>query len=258
MLVILSSAFIGRLPLRFTPILLASARTHPTYPFLTLLSVPSGEPLTSNSPSHANRSKVPVIGILGGIGSGKSSVVRHVDGLKLHIVDADKIGHKLLSDSEIQIRIRQAFGEQVFADPTTIDRSQLAARVFGESADRQAARSALNDIMHPAIRLQIHSEIDSVPMDVDAVILDAALLLEGGWEATCDWLIFVDTPKVIRLQRVQDNRGWSADELNRREASQISVEAKRQRADFEVDNSGSIENAAQQMKQTIESILPPR
>lgn len=253
-----SPASIGISPTCIAPIPLASARTNPQYLSVTLPLHSSGDHLTSNPPTNSNQSKVPVIGILGGIGSGKSSVVRHVDGLKLHIIDADKIGHELLLDSAIQNRIRQAFGEQVFQNPTTIDRSQLAAKVFGESDEHTAARSALNEIMHPAIRRQIHSEIDSVSMDVDAVILDAALLLEGGWDTTCTWLLFVNTPKEIRLQRVRDNRAWSADELDRREASQISVDLKRQRADFEIDNSGSIENAAQQMKRTIESILPQR
>ena len=253
-----SPASIGISPTCIAPIPLASARTNPTYLSFTPPLDSSGELLTSNPPTKSIQPKVPVIGILGGIGSGKSSVVRNVNGLKLHIIDADKIGHKLLSDFAIQDRIRRTFGEQVFENPTTIDRSQLAAKVFGESDEHTAARSALNEIMHPAIRRQIHSEIDSVSMDVDAVILDAALLLEGGWDTTCNWLIFVDTPKEIRLQRVRDNRGWSADELNRREASQLSVDSKRQRADFEIDNSGSIENAALQMKQTIESILPLR
>lgn len=91
--------------------------------------------------------------------------------------------------------------------------------------------------------------------DADAVILDAALLLEGGWDATCDWLIFIDTPQQLREQRVKDNRGWSAEELARREASQLSIDAKKDRADFVIDNSGSIDDAAAQMKQIFSSLI---
>ena len=197
----------------------------------------------------------PVIGILGGVGSGKSSVVRSVEGFRLHIVDADRIGHEVLTKPEIQSELRLAFGSQIFADTNTIERSQLAKLVFGESDESTANRTKLNEIVHPAIRKEILAQIDSASMDVDAVILDAALLLEGGWDASCNWLIFVDTPRELRQLRVRQNRAWAVDELNLREASQISVAVKKDRADFIVDNSGSIESAAQQMKHVFESIL---
>lgn len=196
-----------------------------------------------------------MIGILGGIGSGKSSVAHSVSEFNLHIIDADKIGHALLSDLDIQSQLRTQFGDEIFANPKTIDRSRLACRVFGDSREHRDSLKQLNEILHPAIRREIHSEIDSVSRDVDAVILDAALLLEGGWDATCDWLIFVDTPIELRQQRVQENRGWSDSELSKRESTQLSVNVKKDRADFVVDNSGAIAAAAAQMKQIFESLL---
>lgn len=197
------------------------------------------------------------MGILGGIGSGKSSVVRQVSDFRLHIIDADKIGHQLLSDTGIQQQLRAKFGDDIFSHDSTVNRSVLATRVFGDSQEHKSALLQLNEILHPAIRREIHSEIDSASRDVDAVILDAALLLEGGWDATCDWLIFVDTPKELRERRVSETRGWSAEELARREASQWSIEAKKNRADFVVDNSGSISQAAAQMQQILTSLLSP-
>lgn len=161
----------------------------------------------------------------------------------------------MLTRAEIQSALRAAFGSQIFADAITIERSQLAKLVFGESNESTTNRTKLNEIVHPAIRKEILSQINSASMDVDAVILDAALLLEGGWDASCNWLIFVDTPRELRQLRVRQNRAWTVDELDRREASQISVAVKKDRADFIVDNSGSIESAAQQMKHIFESIL---
>ncbi len=196
-----------------------------------------------------------MIGILGGVGSGKSSVVRSIADLNLFIIDADKIGHDQLAIPEIQSALRASFGDEVFTELGHVDRSKLAKRVFGESSEQSEARQTLNRIIHPAIRRVINSKIDSASTDVDAVILDAALLLEGGWDARCDWLIFVDTPLTIRQERVQEHRGWSAEELARREASQWSIDAKKERADFVVDNSGSIEHAAAQMKQVLTSLL---
>lgn len=211
--------------------------------------------LTSGSLSDTDFTRPPVVGILGGIGSGKSSVVRHLSGLNLFIIDADRIGHELLKDGRIQDQIRTHFGDAVFSDSSTVDRSQLARRVFGQTTEHESARQQLNSILHPAIRREIHSQIKSAPRDADALILDAALLLEGGWDATCDWLIFVDTPLEIRQQRVRENRNWSPEELARREATQWSIQRKKDRADFVVDNSGSIEQAAFEMKQALQSVL---
>ena len=215
----------------------------------------SGFALKDRFPNPTASRQTPVVGILGGVGSGKSSVIRQVTGIQFHIIDADRIGHELLDNPEIQTALRSRFGDDVFTHDGAVDRSQLAKRVFGDSPEHEESRLALNEIIHPAIRRNINTEIDSASRDVDAVILDAALLLEGGWDARCDWLIFVDTPLVIRQKRVRDNRGWSAEELAKREASQWSIEAKKERADFVVDNSGSIDHAAAQMKHVLSSLL---
>lgn len=198
---------------------------------------------------------MPVVGILGGIGSGKSSVVRQVCGFRLQIIDADGIGHERLQDPEIQAQIRTHFGNEAFAVDGTVNRSRLAQLVFGQEPQHETARKQLNSILHPAIRREIHLQIDAAFRDVEAVILDAALLLEGGWDATCDWLIYIDTPQRIREERVLQNRGWSAAELARREATQLSLEIKKNRAHFVVDNSGSLAQAAHQMQQVFHSIL---
>ena len=211
--------------------------------------------LSSGSSTFAVPARPPVFGILGGIGSGKSSVVRHVSGLNLLIIDADTIGHELLLNSEIQSQIRTSFGAAVFDQTGAIDRSRLADVVFGTSMQQQEALKRLEQILHPAIHGKIQSKIETASRDVDAVILDAALLLEAGWDAECDWLIFVDTAAEIREQRVIRNRGWSAEELARREATQWNVDAKRDQADFIVDNSGSMDDAAASMSQIFTSLL---
>jgi dephospho-CoA kinase len=171
------------------------------------------------------------------------------------MIDADSIGHERLRDPEIQAQIRTYFGDDVFAVDGTVDRSKLAKIVFGQEHHHETARKQLNSILHPTIRREIHSQIDAACRDVDAVILDAALLLEGGWDATCHWLIYIDTPQRIREERVLQNRGWSAAELARREATQLSLDIKKNRADFVVDNSGSLAQAAHQMQQVFHSIL---
>lgn len=207
---------------------------------------------------NTSTSTPPIVGIVGGIGSGKSSVVRHVDGWNLRIIDADRIGHDLLHDSNVIKELRTAFGSSIFedADSDQVSRSRLANVVFAEE-DSEALKT-LNAILHPVIRTEIHSQIRNAGTEVDAIILDAALLLEGGWAATCHWLIFIDTPYSVRCQRVLENRSWNQDELDRREARQLPVAEKRDRADFVVDNSGSIAAAAKQFGEVLTSILPKR
>ncbi len=198
---------------------------------------------------------VPIIGILGGIGSGKSSVVRQVTDFRLQIIDADRIGHDLLTDPDVLHQLTRSFPASIFDSDGQVIRSELARLVFGDSADQQSALHQLEQIIHPAIRREIKARIQSAESGTDAIILDAAILLETGWSDECSHLIFIDTPEHLRIERVRSNRNWTAEELQRREAAQLPLTEKKQRADFIVDNSGPVEDAAAQMTQILRNIL---
>lgn len=203
----------------------------------------------------ASEMTVPIVGILGGVGSGKSSVVRHVTEFRLQIIDADQIGHSLLDDSRIQEQLRTAFGPLIFDNEGAVDRSRLASRVFGTTDQHRTSLQQLNDILHPAIRREMEQQIRTVSVETDAVIIDAALLLEAGWADACDRLIFVDTPETLRIERVRTNRGWSADELRRREQTQLPLSEKLRRSDDVVDNSGTLQDATRQMTSILRTII---
>lgn len=85
-------------------------------------------------------------------------------------------------------------------------------------------------------------------MQYEAVLLDAAVLFEAGWDELCDAVVFVEVPEAIRLERVSRTRGWNAEELEKREASQLSLAEKKKRADSIVDNSGSITEAGTRLE----------
>ncbi|MEJ7591575.1 MAG: dephospho-CoA kinase [Planctomycetaceae bacterium] len=201
------------------------------------------------------RANIPVVGIVGGVGAGKSSVVRSVSGLRLFVIDADRIGHELLLTGDICQKLCDTFGNEIFNETGQVLRNRLAEKVFGDSDELINNRNRLNEILHPAIRSEIHCSIKQAPQDVDAIILDAALLLEAGWADECDAVIFIDTPVNLRQQRAAANRGWSMEEFQRREASQWSLLQKRQNAQFVVDNSGPVKVAAEQMKLVLEKII---
>lgn len=196
----------------------------------------------------------PVIGILGGIGSGKSSVIRKIQDLNLTIIDADVVGHEVLKSPEVIARLTETFGVGILTGEA-IDRRSLGELVFGEHPNQKGNLEKLNSIVHPEIRRRLHQAIDSAKKVSDAVILDASLLLEGNWDDHCDHLIFVDTDLKIRQARVQKNRAWDENELPKRENNQVEIAIKRERADFTVDNSGDLEESSRQMKAILKQIL---
>lgn len=196
---------------------------------------------------------VPTIGILGGIGSGKSSVIRHVTNFDLQVIDADKIGHDLLEDADVLQQLTQTFPVSIFDSSGEVIRLQLAQLVFGKDAEHKAALKQLEQIIHPAIHREITAQIQNA--STDAVILDAAILVETGWADECDLLIYIDTPESQRIERVSTNRNWTAEELKHRESTQLPLTTKKQLADFIVDNSGTIEDASRQLTDILTTLI---
>jgi dephospho-CoA kinase len=205
--------------------------------------------------SVSTRKQTLVVGILGGIGSGKSAVSRGLSNhFKTYLIDADRVGHEVLGIPTVKDNIRQAFGDSVF-DGAEICRKSLAGKVFGSESHHKQALIKLEKIVHPEIRRQVEKQLAEISSDTEVVVLDAAVMLEAGWNDLCDTIVFVDTPFETRLKRVEENRGWTADELRRREASQVSIEDKRAVSEFVVDNSGSLANAVQQLASFIDKRL---
>lgn len=193
-----------------------------------------------------NQSPAPVVGLIGGIGSGKSSLATSLgQRLRCVLLDADREGHRVLELPAVQTALREAFGSVVFSEEGTVSRSALGNLVFGDQPVHLDRRHQLEAIVHPVIRQRLQAELKQHQADeqVDLIVLDAAVMLEAGWSPLCDLIVFLDTPESLRRSRVMQQRGWSAAELARREASQWSLDRKRKAADIVVDNSGSMDVA---------------
>jgi dephospho-CoA kinase len=202
--------------------------------------------------------EIPVIGIVGGVGSGKSSVARKLAELvPAAIVNADELGHRALELPAVKAKLRQRFGPAIFDDGGNVIRKVLAKLVFGDEAATQQARADLEVITHPEIGRLAEARIADIrrAADVRWILIDAALLQEAGWQNQCDAVAFVDVAPERRWERVQ-SRGWSEEEWRRREASQWPVERKRGAADVVVDNNGTLEDAAQSLKELLEKSFP--
>jgi len=216
-----------------------------------LVSHPSSEPF----PGVSTRSKTLVVGILGGVGSGKSAVSRGLSKhFKTYLIDADRVGHYVLGMPTVRDAIRRDFGDSVF-DGSEINRKSLARQVFGSENHHQHALIKLEKIVHPEIRRQVEKQLTEVSEGTEVVVLDAAVMLEAGWNDLCDTIVFVDTPFETRLKRVEENRGWTADELRRRESSQVSRDDKQEVSEVVVDNSGSLDNSIGQLISFIKKKL---
>jgi dephospho-CoA kinase len=202
----------------------------------------------------SERTHIPVIGIVGGIGSGKSSVARWVAARHsdVKLVSGDEIGHEVLTESAVRDAIRKRFGEPVFNADGQINRKTLGQVVFGSSREHQSARVDLERIVHPKIRETIAGKIaNSAAAGKRAVLLDAAILFEAGWNDLCRAVVFIDVPRDERIARLRETRGWDEGETERRESSQASLELKRSRSQFVVDNSRSVEAAGRQLEELL-------
>jgi dephospho-CoA kinase len=198
-----------------------------------------------------------IIGLLGGIGSGKSTVAEMFRRLGAAVLDADKAGHEVLKIPAIRAAVGGRWGQGVIGPDGDIDRKALAKIVFAPPPDGPRELTELERITHPEIRRRLRAEIaELASRGTQIVILDAPVLLKAGWDAFCDEIIFVDAPLEQRQARAAA-RGWSAEEFARREASQEPVEEKRRLANFVVDNAGDFGYIGSQVERLWQVLSNP-
>jgi dephospho-CoA kinase len=196
-----------------------------------------------------------VVGVLGGIGAGKSEVAAALAARAGgRVVVADALGHEALRQPEIRDALVSRFGDSLLQNGE-IDRKRLAAIVFADKSDL----AYLESLSHPWIRRRFEAEARQAHEErVPLLAIDAALLLEAGWEGVCDRLVFVDAPPEIRLGRVKNTRGWSVEDAQRREAAQLPLTRKRSVADHIIYNSSSTESLVRQVDDLLDRWGLPR
>jgi len=180
-----------------------------------------------------------VIGLTGGIGSGKSTVARFLAGLGAVVIEADKLGHEALKPgTRVWQDVIAAFGREILTPEDEIDRSKLAAKVFADSG----ALERLNRIIQPRIREMIEARLEQYRQQgVEVVVLDAPLLFEVGDADLVDeiWVTVASEETVLR--RLRERSGLSEQESLARIRSQMSNEERVKRADVVIDNGCSLD-----------------
>jgi len=178
-----------------------------------------------------------VIGLTGGIGSGKSTVSRFLVELGAVIIDADKLGHEALRNPEIRQEIIATFGETVLTPDGDVDRARLGEMVFGNAE----ALARLNQIVHPWILDVIRALLEEYRRRGVVVVLEAPLLVETGATSLVDQVWVTVAPESTVLKRLKERSGLSEAETLARIRSQISSEERVKHANVIINNDGSLD-----------------
>lgn len=176
-----------------------------------------------------------IVGVLGGVGSGKSTAARCLaEATGGQVLDADRVVTELLGQEEVVGALERATGKGLRNKSGDLDRKALAAVIFADPGLRQRVEA----VLHPRVRTRHWADLEryerAAPGTV--VILDVPLLLEGGLDQICDFLIFVEAPEAVRMERARLRHGWDPAEWARREAAQRPLAEKRARADAILTN----------------------
>ncbi len=192
------------------------------------------------------KQRVTVIGITGGIASGKSTVAKMLRSLGASVINADNIFHQLINTREIKNKICKKWGNNIQDKDGKINRRALGKIVFAD----KGKLLALNKIIHPKVIKQIKSQIAELTVKdkANVIVLDAALLVESNLTNLCDILLFVDSKKQICTKRAQKSRKWPLHETTKREKFQYSMREKRGMADIIINNNLSKVNTFNQVK----------
>ena len=209
----------------------------PITPTTNLLSTVSQRP---DQPSAARATPV-VVGLCGGVGSGKSTVAAMLEDHGARVLDADAAARACFREEAVRAELLGRFGPKIVGDDGLIDRALIAEAVFGPQGTED--REWLEALIHPRVRALLRTELDRLSASDPSpwcCVLDVPLLVEGPLAAWCDRIVFIETSPATRQGRTVATRGWSEDEVGRRERAQASLEDKRARADHILTNDGSL------------------
>ncbi len=192
----------------------------------------------------------PVIGLLGGIGAGKSTAARYFERLGCAVIDADAIAHQVLREPAVIREIAERFGPAVLGADGRIDREKLAEIVFSSKEKLET----LNQIVHPLVLDRCEELLRRYQQEEKPVVIDMPLLAEVGWDKRCDVLVFVDCPEKLRLQRVRQKRQMDGSEQKKRENFQISLDKKKQMAQYILKNNSEELELSKQVEKVFSAI----
>lgn len=196
--------------------------------------------------------KMQVLGITGGVGAGKSTILEYLE-KKYHaqVIQCDEAARLLQQPGAVCYGpMLELFGWEVLQPDGQFDRKKIASRIFGE----EALRRKLNQIVHPAVKQYVQEEIGRIRKEGSAslAVIEAALLLEEHYERICDEIWYVYTEAQVRRRRLKESRGYSDEKISRMMQSQLPDRYFREHCQFVVDNSSeNVENTYEQIDEGL-------
>lgn len=195
------------------------------------------------------------IGLTGGIATGKSTVSRMLVERGAALVDADQIAREIVEPGQPALQaIVEHFGPGVLREDGTLNRKKLGEIVFNDPAERKV----LEAITHPVIRARMRERMAALEAERPdrLVVVDVPLLFESGLESYFERVVVVYVPREVQRQRLMARDKLSEAEAERRLAAQMDIEEKRRRADFVIDNSGTLEDTRRQVDALMRMLAP--
>ncbi|MBT98561.1 MAG: dephospho-CoA kinase [Dehalococcoidia bacterium] len=188
-----------------------------------------------------------VIGLTGGIGTGKSEATRQLEALGASIISADQVGHEAYTpNTEAWEQVVAAFGDDILQDDQEIDRRKLGAVVFSDPSQLEK----LNQIMHPRMAWMVSDKIEVFRgQGVNVVVVEAALLFEAGWDSLVEEVWVTDSPEESIIGRLKERNGLSEEEAKKRINSQMDRAERIERSDFVINNSGDMAELGNAIKE---------
>ena len=202
--------------------------------------------------SHGDFGQTPVVGLTGGIGSGKSTVARLFGDLGVHWVDADDVAREVVEPATPALAgIAEHFGQGILTPEGALDRAQLRAIVFQEPEERVW----LESLLHPIIREELIRQLNPENYPLPYVLLVSPLLLETDQHELVDRIIVIDVPKAVQLERTMARDTNSREQVERIIAAQISREDRLARANDVIDNDRPLDDVSRQVRELHERLL---
>lgn len=196
-----------------------------------------------------------IIGLTGGIASGKSTVASELAALGAVVLSADTAAHQAINLPQVKSVLVERWGEGILDATGDVDRQKVAGRVFSANDEGMVELKFLQDMLHPLLREQFEARLETLQgQGIPVVVIDAPLLIEAGWKNLCDSVLFVESPEDVRLGRAR-GRGWAEQDFLRRESAQMPIEEKRRLSTRVIVNDGSLEDLRKQVLATYQEMI---
>lgn len=193
------------------------------------------------------------IGITGGVGAGKSKILKFIEShYRCEIYLADEAAHLVkLPGTECYRELVALLGTSILAADGQIDKPAMAERIFRDPELLQS----VNDIIHPAVKTYLLERYEEAKRreDVELFFVEAALLIECGYGSLVDEMWYIYAEESVRRERLAETRGYSEEKIRQIMGQQLSEETFRKNSDFIIDNSGSFEETCRQIEKKLEA-----